>query len=408
MVISPDGFALTNFHVVQPCGAAMKCGMADGKIYDAVVVGIDPTGDVALIKLFGRDDFPAAEFGDSDKAKQGDWVFAMGNPFLLATNLQPTATYGILSGTHRYQPPAGTLLEYTDCLQTDASINPGNSGGPLFDAQGRLIGINGRCSFEKRGRVSVGVGYAISINQIKNFLGDLHSGRIVDHATLGARVADSEGRVTVAEILEHSDAFRRGLRYDDELVGFAGRDIGTPNAFKNILGIFPKGWRVPMSFRREGKKFDILVRLPGLHGREELLKKTRRPDAGRTSARSRSRKRRTRRKTRPGRRPEAGKTQIADSRRTASGHAAQARIARNRQKTFRGKTRLRQLLFQPAGARAVVEGVERPHEPRRSKTAPGCFPANCPAAERFNLRSPTTASRSSFPPPSRNGRPATN
>ena len=68
----------------------------------------------------------------------------MGNPFLLATDFQPTVTYGIVSGVHRYQFPAGTLLEYTDCLQTDASINPGNSGGPLFDAQGRLIGINGR------------------------------------------------------------------------------------------------------------------------------------------------------------------------------------------------------------------------------------------------------------------------
>jgi serine protease Do len=274
VVISPDGYALTNFHVVQPCEAAMKCGMADGKIYDAVVVGIDPTGDVALIKLFGRDDFPAAELGDSDQTRQGDWVFAMGNPFLLATNLQPTATCGILSGTHRYQPPAGTLLEYTDCLQTDASINPGNSGGPLFDALGRLIGINGRCSFEKRGRVSVGVGYAISINQIKNFLGDLHSGRIVDHATLGARVTDSEGRVTVAEILEQSDAARRGLRYDDELVSFAGRPISTSNGFKNVLGIVPKGWRVPASFLRNGERYDILVRLPGLHRREELLEKT--------------------------------------------------------------------------------------------------------------------------------------
>ena len=166
----------------------MKCGMADGKLYDAVVVGLDPTGDVALIKLFGRDDFPAAELGDSDQVRVGDWVFAMGNPFLLATDFQPTVTYGIISGVHRYQFPPGTLLEYADCLQTDASINPGNSGGPLFDAEGRLIGINGRGSFEKRGRVNVGVGYAISINQIKNFLGCLRSGRIVDHATLGARV----------------------------------------------------------------------------------------------------------------------------------------------------------------------------------------------------------------------------
>ncbi len=275
VVISADGYALTNFHVVKPCGNAMKCGMADGSLYDAVVVGIDPTGDVALIKLFGRDDFPHAELGDSDQLETGDWCFAMGNPFLLATNFQPTATYGIVSGTHRYQYPAGTLLEYTDCIQTDASINPGNSGGPLFNAAGQLIGINGRGSFEKRGRVNVGVAYAISINQIKNFLGYLHSGRIVDHATLGAVVGfDQDQRVVVVDILEDGDAFRRGLRYGDEIVAFGGRPIATPNAFKNVLGIYPKGWRVPLSFRRDGVRYDVLVRLSGVHAGDELIKKT--------------------------------------------------------------------------------------------------------------------------------------
>src|SRR5687768_15467548 len=211
VVITPDGYALTNFHVVQPAGNYMKCGMADGNLYEAVIVGIDPVGDVALIKLLGRDDFPAATMADSDKVRVGDWCFAIGNPFLLATDFQPTVTYGIVSGVHRYQYPAGTLLEYADCLQTDASINPGNSGGPLFNAAGELIGVNGRGSFEKRGRVNVGVGYAISINQIKHFLGDLRSGRIVDHATLGASVStDSDGRVLVTNILESSDAYRRG------------------------------------------------------------------------------------------------------------------------------------------------------------------------------------------------------
>ncbi|NQU20289.1 MAG: trypsin-like peptidase domain-containing protein [Candidatus Nealsonbacteria bacterium] len=275
VVITADGYALTNFHVVKPCGNAMKCGMADGELYDAVVVGLDPTGDVALIKLLGRDDFPHAELGDSDRMQVGDWCFAMGNPFLLATDFLPTATYGIVSGMHRYQYPAGTLLEYADCIQTDASINPGNSGGPLFDAQGRLIGINGRGSFEKRGRVNVGVAYAISINQIKNFLGYLHSGRIVDHATLGAQVNfDVEGRVVVSNILEESDAYRRGLRYDDEIVSFGGRPISTPNGFKNVLGIYPKGWRIPLSFRREGQRYDVFVRLGGVHRADELIKKT--------------------------------------------------------------------------------------------------------------------------------------
>ncbi len=274
VVISPDGYALTNFHVALPCGKAMLCGMADGKAYDAVLVGLDPTGDVALVKLFGRDDFSYAELGDTDKTRVGDWVFAMGNPFLLATDFQPTVTYGIISGLHRYQKPADKreLLEYTDCLQTDASINPGNSGGPLFDAEGRLIGINGRGSFEKRGRVNVGAGYAISINQIKNFLAALRGGRIADHATLGAEAASDEGgRPVVTEIYETSDAYRRGLRRDDEIVSFAGRSISTTNAFKNVLGTLPKGWRVPLSYRHEGKQYDVLVRLAAAHSESELI-----------------------------------------------------------------------------------------------------------------------------------------
>ena len=274
VVITPDGFALTNFHVAQPSGDAMKCGMDDGNLYDAVIVGVDPTGDVALIKLFGRDDFPVAQMADSDKVRVGDWAFAIGNPFLLATDFTPTVSYGIISGVHRYQYPAGTLLEYADCIQTDAAINPGNSGGPLFDARGQLIGINGRGSFEKRGRVNVGVGYAISINQIKNFMGYLHSGRIVDHATLGARASsDEDGRVVVVDILESSDAYRRGLRYDDEIVKFGGRTIRTVNGFKNALGIYPKGWRVPLTYRRDGQTYDVMVRLSGVHPSGQLAER---------------------------------------------------------------------------------------------------------------------------------------
>ncbi len=273
IVISRDGYALTNFHVVVGTGAAMKSGLPDGRLYDTVIVGVDPTGDVALVKLLGRDDFHAAELGDSDTARPGDWVFAMGNPFLLATDFQPSVSYGIVSGVHRYQYPAGSFLEYTDCLQIDAAINPGNSGGPLFDSAGRLIGVNGRASFEKRGRVNVGVAYAISINQIKNFLGCLRGGRIVDHATLGARLAtDADGTVRVAEILEECDARRRGLHHQDELVRFAGRSIRTVNEFKNVLGIIPAGWRVPIAYRRGGEIHEALVRLESVHAEAELWK----------------------------------------------------------------------------------------------------------------------------------------
>ncbi|HEX4149950.1 MAG TPA: PDZ domain-containing protein, partial [Pirellulales bacterium] len=102
----------------------------------------------------------------------------------------------------------------------------------------------------------------------------LKSGRILDHATLGARVAnDDQGRVLVSDILEESDAYRRGLRYDDEIVTFGGRPIHTANAFKNVLGIFPKDWQVPLSYRREGKTYDVFVRLAGVHGQQELADK---------------------------------------------------------------------------------------------------------------------------------------
>jgi serine protease Do len=269
VLISEDGYALTNFHVVEGAGPVMHCGLPDGVIYDAVLVGLDRVGDVALIKLLPKEEgrpFPFALMGDSDQVKAGDWSLAMGNPFLLATDFSPTVTYGLVSGVHRYQYPAGTLLEYTDCIQVDTSINPGNSGGPLFNMKGELIGVNGRGSFEKRGRVNSGVGYAISINQIKNFMGHLRAGLDTDHATLGASIASKseEGdysRLVVKAIIEGCDANRRGLDTDDELVSFAGRPVTSVNQYKNVLGLFPKGWRVPLVYRRNNEKHEILVRL---------------------------------------------------------------------------------------------------------------------------------------------------
>jgi S1-C subfamily serine protease len=302
VVISEDGFALTNFHVVEGTGPTPQCGLPDGILYDAVLVGLDKVGDVALIKLLPKKEgdkiiapkdgkFPVAKMGDSDKLKAGDWSLAMGNPFLLATDFTPTVTFGMISGVHRYQPPAGILLEYTDCIQIDTSINPGNSGGPLFNMDGELVGINGRGSFEKRGRVNSGVGYAISINQIKNFMGHLKAGLDADHASLGATVygevddepaAKDEGnlpRLVVSNILEDSDAYRRGLQPGDELVMFAGRPLASVNNFKNVLGLYPRGWRMPLTYRHEeekkegekkgtiSEKKEVLVRLQGVQRR---------------------------------------------------------------------------------------------------------------------------------------------
>jgi len=278
VLIDEQGYALTNFHVVQPTGPTPRCGLADGQLYDAVVVGLDPVGDVALIKLIPpRPDFrfPYAPLGDSDTVRAGDWSIAAGNPFLLATDFRPTITFGLVSGVHRYQYPSGTFLEYTDCIQIDTSINPGNSGGPLFNLRGEVIGINGRVSFEKRSRINSGVGYAISINQIKNFLGHLRGGLLADHATLGAAArTDEQGRAVVFDILERSDAYRRGLRVGDTILALNGRPIGNANQLKNVLGIFPKGWRIPVLYERfdmeqnRTVRREILVRLMGLIPRE--------------------------------------------------------------------------------------------------------------------------------------------
>ncbi len=281
VLVSADGFTVTNYHVVSGSGPFLKCGLNDGIVYDAVLVGTDPTGDLALIRLLGRTDFPAAVPGNSDAVQPGDEVLALGNPFLLAQDFSPTVTYGIVSGIHRYQYPAGTFLEYTDCIQIDAAINPGNSGGPLFDIQGRWIGINGRASFEQRGRVNVGAAYAISGRQVQLFLSHLKSGRVVDHGTAGFSLkTDASGRVLVAEVEESSEAARRSLRPGDEVEIFAGRALTSANDFKNILGIFPSGTRVSLVFVSAGRRVRTSIRLRPLHEFSAIAEPPRPPMSG--------------------------------------------------------------------------------------------------------------------------------
>ncbi|MEM7810668.1 MAG: trypsin-like peptidase domain-containing protein [Planctomycetota bacterium] len=284
VLIDADGHALTNFHVVQGVGPFLKCGRDDGELYDAVVVGLDPGGDVALIKLAPPAEgfrFPFVGFGDSDGVRVGDPALVMGNPFLFAEDFTPSVSFGIVSGVHRYQYPDGSdvgLLEYADCLQVDAAVNPGNSGGPLFDADGRLVGINGRVSFEKRVRINSGVGYAISINQIKKFMGQLRGGRLVDHATIGATVrTERGGEIVFDRVRGGMPADRRGVREGDTLVSFAGRPIRSVNQFQNVLGIFAAGQRVSLTFRpftRAGeppaKPRTVAVRLAARYGEKVL------------------------------------------------------------------------------------------------------------------------------------------
>ncbi|MGL4942505.1 MAG: trypsin-like peptidase domain-containing protein [Thermoguttaceae bacterium] len=285
VIVSSDGDVVTNFHVVQPCGAFLKCGLADGQIFDAVVVGLDPAGDLALVKIVSPSpmaspvSFPAAVWDTAIPVCVGDEAWAIGNPFLLSCDDVPSVSRGIISGTGRYQFPSDGFLEYTDCLQTDAAVNPGNSGGGLFASDGRLIGICGRCSFEKRGRVNVGIGYAIGVNQVANFLGDLRSGRILDHATLNATYAfDRAGRVVFTQIAPNSDLALQGVQRGDEIIAVAGQIVDSPNRLKNIVGTFPPTWRLPIAIRSRNTPNaaprELRVRLAPIRSEVELLERT--------------------------------------------------------------------------------------------------------------------------------------
>ena len=250
VIFTEDGLVLSNFHVTG-LDAEMRIGLNDNRIHPAVVLGVDPSGDLSVLRLKEKRKWTHAPLGDSDALEQGDWVYAMGNPFLLATDFTPTITLGVVSGINRYQPGSirGQLL-YPDCIQTDASINPGNSGGPLFNFRGEVVGINGRVSLRERGRVNIGVGYAISSNQIKACLPDLRAGLIVKHGTLNATVRDLQDaewpggiRVTFDQMLNPGCAYEAGIRLGDALVSFQGIRIGETNDLLRRISVLPEGRR---------------------------------------------------------------------------------------------------------------------------------------------------------------------
>lgn len=266
VVIDAEGYGLTNFHVVAGMlkDRVGEAGFDDGKLYEFDVLGIDPTGDVAMFRLTDRTDQKFAPLGDSDGLRVGDFTLAMGNPFLLAEDYIPTVTFGIISGLHRYQAGAGEggrALRYTDCIQVDTSINPGNSGGPLFDLSGRIIGINGRISLEERGRVNIGVGYAISINQIKRFIPAWRAGVTMKHASAGFTVRDRDGGIIVDQILDDSPAYLAGLRLSDRIEEFAGRTMISANQFGSYLGVFPEKWPVVVKVKRGEADLEMSFRL---------------------------------------------------------------------------------------------------------------------------------------------------
>lgn len=268
VVIDPTGLALTNHHVIMGAGVEGWGGLADGKLYRWKLIGTDPGGDVSLIQM-ERDDgqpFPYTNLGDSDKVHVGDWAMAMGNPFILTEDQKPTVTLGIVSGIKRYQSGAGqNQLVYGNCIQVDSSINPGNSGGPLFNMNAEVIGINGRGSFQDRGRVNVGLGYAISSNQIKNFIPDLLATKLVEHGTLDASFSDRGGKVICSTINEDSPVAQAGLQLGDELITFEDIPVANANQYTSLICTLPEDWPAKLQIKKpDGKSVELHIRMFGL------------------------------------------------------------------------------------------------------------------------------------------------
>ena len=249
VVISPDGYVLTNTHVVENA-SKITVTLSGGEEYDAEVIGIDKTSDLALLLLDGNR-FPFAKMGDSDDLIIGEWVIALGNPFeLFSISNQPTASVGIISADHMdfgMQKESGRVLQHM--IQTDAAINPGNSGGPLVNSQGEVIGIN---TFIFTGsnysRGSIGIGFAIPINTAKRIAKELKTSGSVDRSFTTGLVVQPLTRsmirhlnipfrdgVIAVHIDKNSPAQKAGMVIGDIIVTAAGKKVNSPSDIRDII-----------------------------------------------------------------------------------------------------------------------------------------------------------------------------
>ena len=261
VVISPDGYMLTNHHVAGS-KANWEVTLTGGHSYIADVVGKDSFGDICLLKIRGGRDLPHVEMGDSDVLRTGEYVFAVGNPFLIGRlDWQPTVTLGTVSGIHRYQ------TNYSDAVQTDASINPGNSGGPLFNFEGKLVGINGQIVFRYGTKVNTGVGFAISTAQIKRFLPLLREagGGEVFHGTiqgLGFAQQPSQGKgAPIGGVQSGSSAERAGFRRGDWIVRVEEYPVVNARRAQGFILAWPAGSKIRITIRRGGREETLEVTL---------------------------------------------------------------------------------------------------------------------------------------------------
>jgi len=264
-VFRSDGYILTNEHVIHGANK-IKVTFIDGKEYEGKVIGADPLTDIAVVKI-DADNLPTIPLGDSDKARVGEFVIAIGNPY----GLSHTVTVGVLSAKGRPISAGDSGREYENFLQTDAAINPGNSGGPLLNLRGEVIGINTAIL-----PYAQGIGFAIPINMAKSILEQLiEKGRVV-RAWLGVYIQDltpelaqkfglSEAKgALVADISKGSPAEKAGLRRGDIILKVDGKEIPTVSSLQQEIRSCRPGERVRLEVWRDGKSIVLEATLEEL------------------------------------------------------------------------------------------------------------------------------------------------
>lgn len=268
VVLSADGFVLTNNHVVASAsGDTVRVVFADGKSAQAKIVGTDPKTDLAVVKASGVSDLKAAKFGDSDGMQVGDQVLALGSPL----GLQGSVTAGILSardrtiqaGENGQQNPQQGASSISGLLQTDAPINPGNSGGALVNTRGEVIGINTAIATAGQGSSgNIGVGFAIPSNKAKDVAEKLQRGEKVSHPSLGVSVnAAEDGGALVAAVVPGSAAEKAGIQRGDVITRFGDKVVKDSNDLVGAVQAGKVGDRVEVTYKRNGAEAKATVTL---------------------------------------------------------------------------------------------------------------------------------------------------
>jgi serine protease Do len=271
-IISADGYIVTNHHVIDDA-SEIEVVMDDGSRFDATVKGIDSKTDLALLKIESDKPLPYVSFGDSDSADVGDWVVAVGNQF----GLGGSATAGIISARGR-DIQSGP---FDDFLQIDAPINRGNSGGPLFDTQGRVIGINTAIYSPSGG--NVGIGFAIPSNMAKDIVAELKNNGTVARGWLGVEIQpvteeiaaslgleDARGAL-VANVVEDSPASRSGFRVGDVILNMDGKPVAEFKDLPRLVAATTAGSKTVFDVYRDGDKQKVKVEIGSMPGDEEKL-----------------------------------------------------------------------------------------------------------------------------------------